>query len=85
MCEKYIDLYSVRKKHRKKHRKKRTSKRSGGNGKSRESRSTRRARYRGVNIMPTIREPRIWHVKENKRTGNNIMKIHTKTVGKTRK
>lgn len=71
---------------RKKHRKKRTSRRRrGGNGNSKESRFTRRARTRGVNIMPTIREPRIWHVKENKRTGANIIKNHTKTVGKTRK
>ena len=63
---------------RKKHHKKRTRrKRRGGN---RNSRHTRRARERGVNIMPTIREPRVWKVKENKTTGNNIMRKHFKNA-----
>ena len=79
-----------RKTRRKRHHKKRTRrkkrrKRRGGNG--RNSKSTIKARGRGVNIMPTIREPRVWKMKlANKRTGNNIIRNHINHgVGKTRK
>ena len=79
-----------RKTRRKRHHKKRTRrkkrrKRRGGNG--RNSKSTIKARERGVNIMPTIREPRVWKMKlANKRTGNNIIRNHINHgVGKTRK
>ena len=74
-----------RKRHHKKRTRKKRRKRRGGNG--RNSRSTRRARERGVNIMPTIREPRVWKMKiANKRTGKNIMRNHIKHgVAKTRK
>lgn len=75
-----------RKTRRKRHRKKRTRKRRGGTRGYLNSRSTRRARERGVNIMPPIREPRVWKIKENKRTGNNLMRNHIKHgVAKTRK
>ena len=67
---------------RKKHHKKRTRrKRRGGKGPAgNRSRYTRRARERGVNIMPTIKEPRVWQVKENKTTGNNIMRNRIKKI-----
>ena len=75
------------KRHRKKRtRRKKSKKRRGGTGRGRNSRATRKARQRGVNIMPTIREPRVWRVKENKRTGNNLMRNHIKHgIAKTRK
>ena len=72
-----------RKRHHKKRTRKKRRKRRGGNG----HKATRRAREKGVNIMPTIREPRVWKMKiANKRTGKNIMRNHIKHgVAKTRK
>ena len=76
------------KKRRKKHHKKRTRrKRKGGNRKNinNKNRATRRARRKGVNIMNTIQEyappEEPWQVRVERKTGNNIMKNHSKKVG----
>ena len=66
------------KKVRKKRRKNKT-RRGGGGSSSNESRSTKRARSHGVNILPTIRNDRIWSVKTNgSMSPSNRLQKHSK-------
>ena len=80
---------SRRKKHRKKRttrskkvrkkRRKNKTRRGGGGSSSNESMSSKRARERGVNIMPTIRNDRIWSMKTNgSMSPGNILQKYSK-------